>query len=219
MNVPISWILFRTSVPDIHHYFLSSLPRKLSADFRCRKLTHRIRWIVCLCLATSQGHKRGLSLFYFQLYWIPIRLFPLNKKLLGAKPRRPERRWTAGFCLTRRVTIREIQRLSYWKASLRDCHRMLITFVLARHFRTGCDLCWEECGVFPPPLLSVSRDYSRRPARGRSATLLVPSSQWAQRSVLKGIELGFVHYRSLLDNKVGTHQSLLLYDSRTISKV
>ena len=150
MNVPISWILFRTSVPDIHHYFLSSLPRKLSADFRCRQLTHRIRWIVCLCLATSQGHKRGFSLFYFQLYWIPIRLFPLNKKLLEAKPRRPERRWTAGFCLTRRVTIREIQRLSYWKASLRDCHRMLITFVLARHFRTGCDLCWEECGVFSP---------------------------------------------------------------------
>ena len=112
---------------------------------------------MCLRLATSHGHKRDFSLFYFQLYWIRIRLFPLNKKLLEARPRRPERRWTAGFCLTRRVTIREIQRLSYWKASLRDCRRMLIIFVLARHFRTGCDLCWEECGVFPPTAFSFER--------------------------------------------------------------
>ena len=203
MNVPISWILFRTSVPDIHHYFLCSLPRKLSADFRCRQLTHRIRWIVCLCLATSQGQKRGFSLFYFQLYWIPIRLFPLNKKLLEARPRRPERRGTAGFCLTRRVTIREIQRLSYWKASLRDCHRMFSLCLLGT-FEPDVTFAERNVGFFPQ-LLSVSRDYSRRPARGRSATLLVPSSQWAQGSVLKGIELEFVRYRSLLNNKVCIH--------------
>ena len=143
------------------------------------------------------GHKQGFSLFYFQLHWIRIRLFSLNKKLLEAGPRRPERRWTAGFCLTRRVTIREIQRLSY--------KSILKIFVLARHFRTGCDLCCEECGVFPATELSVSTDYSRRSARGRTVTFLVPSSQWAQRSVLKGIELEFVRYRSLLNNKVCIH--------------
>ena len=167
---------------------------------------------MCLRLATSHGHKRGFSLFYFQLYWIPIRLFPLNKKLLEARPRRPERRWTAGFCLTRRVTIREIQRLSYWKASLRTVVVCLkIIFVLAHHFRTGCDLCWEECGVFPATAFSFERLLGCS-ARGRTATLLVPSSLSAQRSVLKGIELEFVQYRSLLNNKVCIHQCYMIQE-------
>ena len=154
----LSWILFRTLVPDIHHYFPPSSSRKWSAVYRCGQVTHRIRWIVCLRLATSQGHKRGFSLFYFQLYWIRIPLFPLNKKLLEARPRRPERRWTAGFCLTRRVTIREIQRLSHWKASLRDCRRQSSLCLLGT-FEPDVIFAEKNVGFFPQ-LVSVSRDYS-----------------------------------------------------------
>ena len=97
------------------------------------------------------------------------------------------------------------------KSVLKNCRRMLIIFVLARHFRTGCDLCWEECGVFPATAFSFERLLGCS-ARGRTATLLVPSSLSAQRSVLKGIELEFVQYRSLLNNKVCIHQCYMIQE-------
>ena len=156
----------------------------------------------------ESGAQTGFFPILLSVYtdWIRIRLFPLNKKLLEARPRRPGRRWTAGLCLTRRVTIREIQRLSYESVVKRlssydheSSLCLLSTFEL--------DVIFAERNVgFSPQLLSVSTDYSRCSARGRPPTLLVPSSQWDQRSVFKGIELEFVHYRSLLNNKVCIHQ-------------
>ena len=114
--------------------------------------------------------------FAFSYIWIRIRLFLPNKNWLEARTRRPERMWTAGLRLTRRVTV-----------GIREYNGS--SFCLLGTFEPDVIFTERDAG-FSPQLLSVLRDYSSCSARERTATLLVPSSQChrllAQRSVLRG---------------------------------